>query len=55
MTSNLALGQILDRTIGITGIRHSLVPKVYRSRAEPCMETTFRSMNDHRSSDQACP
>lgn len=49
------LGQILEGTIPITVTRHSLVPKVGQSRAEPCMETPFRSVNDHRSSDQACP
>lgn len=44
---------ILYITIPIT--RHFLVPKGDWSRAEPCMETPFRSVNDHRSSDQACP
>lgn len=49
------LGQILERAISITVVRHFFVPKVDWSRAESCMETLFRSVNDHRPSDQACP
>lgn len=61
--SHHCLGQILQGiythityiTIPITVTRHFLVPKADWSRAEPCMETLFRNVNDHRSSDQACP